>query len=166
MNISKLGSQAGPFAQPAQTSKGVHGPATPAATPKLAGPAAPATPAASGPAAPHRHARVTHFAERVDKRLDALMHQRGLDERQVAALQQLKQLFDGHMMRLDGAIDGGDAQAAMHSILGSLHTSVQAILGVVAEEGPAPGDAVARGASAVRGRTAPGGDAPSLDRIA
>lgn len=75
------------------------------------------------------NARIASFQRHVDRRLENVMHQDGLSDRQLRALEETKRKFDGMMRRLDGAMDDGHVDGAMANILAQLGSSIHAILG-------------------------------------
>lgn len=129
MNIHKLGaSQAAYGTQSGANAKGLAG-AAPKSAPTIGG-------TTDAP-----NARIASFQRHVDRRLDSVMHQDGLSDRQLRALEETKRKFDGMMRRLDGAMDDGHVDGAMSNILQQLGTAIHSIL----DDAPTAQDANAGG---------------------
>ncbi|MBK7874943.1 MAG: hypothetical protein IPJ77_04200 [Planctomycetes bacterium] len=166
MNIQQFGApQRNLFVQPGSTtatSAKAAASATNATRSQQAAPAPDAAP--SAPVEPAMRRRIEHFVERADKRIDHLLENNKLTTRQQEALRAAQETFHSQMGRLDRALDGGEANEAMHNILSSLRGSIDSIL---QEPTPANGSGLAAvKPDTVDGKTTRRGSANQIDTLA
>ena len=122
--------------------------------------------ASASPTEPAMRRRIENYLDHADKRIDHMLEHGDLSPRQQEALKNAQESFHAQMGRLDRALDGGEANDAMHNILSNLRGSIDAIL----QDGASPTDPNAATGFAKSGQ--PGrtvhrtGDAHEIDTLA